>query len=197
MKTTPFIVQENPLYLITGKPEDDLEKFLELLTISLNNGVKLVQIRAKSLHDDQYAKLATAAVKLCHQYQTKALLNQHPHLLNHTKADGIHFPSRELMQLRQRPVISNFLFSAACHTKEQILHASAIKADFVVLSPVFATRSSPHGTALGWENFAQIAATVHIPIYALGGMSPEDILTARIHGAIGIAAIRSLWGVAA
>ena len=183
-----------PLYLITGKPEDDLEKFLDRLRSALIGGIKLVQIRAKSLHEEQYAKLASAAVKLCHQYQAKALLNGHLPLLAPTQADGIHLPSQDLMRLTDRPVVVDRLFSAACHTKEQILHAQAINADFVVLSPVFTTPSSPKGKALGWENFAEIAHSVNLPIYALGGMSPEDIPTARAHGAIGIAAIRSLWG---
>jgi 8-oxo-dGTP diphosphatase len=189
-----FTVKENPLYLITGQPENDVEKFLALLTSSLIKGVKLVQIRAKSLSSDQYAILAKEAVKLCHQYQAKALLNQHPHLLNLTQADGIHLPSQQLMQLTQRPVSAKLLFSAACHTKEQILHASAIKADFVVLSPVLATPSSPNGIPLGWKNFENIARIVDVPLYALGGMTPKDIPIAKAHGAIGIAAIRSLWG---
>jgi thiamine monophosphate synthase len=93
MKMMPFVPQENPLYLITGRPEDNLEKFV----------------------------------------------------------------------------------------------------DFVVLSPVFATPSSPNGKALGWKNFGDIARTVDIPIYALGGMTPKDLPTAKANGAIGIAAIRSLW----
>ena len=32
-----------------------------------------------------------------------------------------------------------------------------------------------------------------LPIYAIGGLTPADIPTARRHGAQGIAAIRSLW----
>jgi 8-oxo-dGTP diphosphatase len=189
-----FAAKENPLYLITGQPENDVEQFLALLASSLIKGVKLVQIRAKSLSSDQYAQLAIEAVKLCHQYQAKVLLNQHLHLLNATQADGIHLPSQELMQLTQRPVSEKLLFSAACHTKEQILHASAIKADFVVLSPVLATPSSPNGKPLGWKNFENIARIVDIPLYALGGMTPKDIPIAKAHGAIGVAAIRSLWG---
>ena len=32
-----------------------------------------------------------------------------------------------------------------------------------------------------------------LPIYAIGGLQPDDIPTARAHGAQGIAAIRGLW----
>ncbi len=189
-----FIAQENPLHLITGNSEADTEKFLELLTTALINGIKLVQIRAKSLSSDQYANLASAAVELCHQYQAKALMNGHMNLLSSSDADGIHLPSKDLMQLTHRPVSKEFLFSVACHNKEQILQAKLVQADFVLLSPVLATPSCPSDEPLGWEKFSEIARTVDIPVYALGGMTSEDLSIAKAHGAVGIAAIRSLWG---
>ena len=46
---------------------------------------------------------------------------------------------------------------------------------------------------MGWEGFAALREAVSLPIYAIGGLSPDDIGEARRHGAQGIAAIRSLW----
>ena len=34
-----------------------------------------------------------------------------------------------------------------------------------------------------------------VPVYAIGGLGLQDLETARAHGAYGIAAIRSLWGI--
>jgi len=51
------------------------------------------------------------------------------------------------------------------------------------------------GKPLGWERFSSLVKLAKMPIYALGGVTPNDIETARSHGAIGIAAIRSIWGV--
>jgi thiamine-phosphate diphosphorylase len=184
-----------PLYLITGKPEEDLEKFLELLKVSLVSGVKLVQIRAKSLSVEDYTVLATEAVKLCHQYSAKAILNNHIDLLDITGADGIHLSSQALMQISKRPCSSNILFSAACHDKEQIMHAKMVGADLILLSPVFSTPSSPQGKPLGWEKFSDLAKSIDIPVYALGGMTPGHLFLAKNHGAVGIAAIRSMWGL--
>ncbi len=185
----------NPtIYLITGDMYNDEKNFLELLKISLNKGIKLVQIRIKSLNRDRYKEVALQAVKLCKEYNATVLLSTYTDLINEVGADGVHLPSIELMKLNARPVSTRYLLSVACHNKEQVIHASNIGADFAVLCPVFATPSSPMGRPLGWKNFSSLVKFSKIPIYALGGVTPEDIEVAKSHGAIGIAAIRSVWG---
>ena len=48
-------------------------------------------------------------------------------------------------------------------------------------------------SAADWSRFAALREHVSLPIYAIGGLAPDDIPEARRHGAQGIAAIRSLW----
>ncbi|MNN96758.1 hypothetical protein D3C81_2157920 [compost metagenome] len=53
--------------------------------------------------------------------------------------------------------------------------------------------SHPGAPALGWAAFEQLREQVSLPLYALGGLHPDDIAESRRHGAQGIAAIRALW----
>jgi thiamine-phosphate diphosphorylase len=185
---------EYPLYLISGEPCDTIKQFLQCLESSLNNHlIKLVQIRAASMDYENYRKLARKAVQLCHRYHAKAILNTHINLLEETQADGIHLPSRALMELKTRPVSQDYLFSAACHNEEEVIHASKINADFAVVSPIFPTQSSPTKKPLGWKNFSRLVKLSTIPVYALGNVTPSHLEIAKSHGAVGIAAIRSLW----
>lgn len=50
--------------------------------------------------------------------------------------------------------------------------ARAQRADAVLLSPVFPTRSHPGGKVLGPLRFALLAAQAPTPVIALGGMTP-------------------------
>ena len=84
------------------------------------------------------------------------------------------------------------LISAACHTSEELLHAEAVGVDFVMLSPVLKTTTHPEATPLGWERFGQLAGTVRLPVFAMGGIRPENLERARSAGAHGIAAINAL-----
>jgi 8-oxo-dGTP diphosphatase len=83
--------------------------------------------------------------------------------------------------------------AASCHNVEELRRAEALGCDFAVLSPVLPTRSHPGAPHLGWEGFAAVAAGATIPVYALGGLKLEDMLTAWQHGAHGLALLRQAW----
>jgi len=62
-----------------------------------------------------------------------------------------------------------------------------------VIAPVRATASKASAVPIGWDRFAALAAATQSPVYALGGVGPADLETARVHGAHGVAAISALW----
>jgi len=97
------------------------------------------------------------------------------------------------MRSAQRPISGSRWISAACHTRAQLRHAQAIGVDFVTLSPVLPTPSHPGMPTLGWRRFAELVASVQLPIYALGGMTRADCRLARSFGAQGIAGISAFW----
>lgn len=45
---------------------------------------------------------------------------------------------------------------------------------------------------MGWEQFELIAQKMHIPVFALGGMTQEHLVEAQQHYAYGIAGLRFL-----
>jgi 8-oxo-dGTP diphosphatase len=107
-------------------------------------------------------------------------------------ADGIHYSAEELMILRSRPSEPGLL-AASCHTLQELGHAMAIGLDFAVLGPVKATATHPGASLLGWDGFRRIAEGASIPVYAIGGLKPQDMDRARAAGAHGLAMIRGAW----
>jgi 8-oxo-dGTP diphosphatase len=85
------------------------------------------------------------------------------------------------------------LCAASCHTRAEIERAAALGLDFAVLGPVLPTPSHPGATMLGWDGFAAIAAEAPLPIYALGGLTRDDLDLAIAHGAHGVALRRAAW----
>ena len=80
--------------------------------------------------------------------------------------------------------------------KSELDAAQALGCDFAVLGPVQATASHPGAEGMGWTRFAALREGVSLPIYAIGGLGPDDLVRARQHGGQGIAAIRALWPLA-
>lgn len=183
-------------YLITPEPggPDDWPSFLAHLEHSLRRGVRLVQLRAKQLASAELHQLTPKVRELCRRHGARVLLNGAPELALALGMDGVQLSSKALMRVDQRPALpADMLVGASCHTAEELAHAGAIAADFALLSPVQATQSHPETIPLGWERFAQWTDECCIPVYALGGMTAEDIPTAWRHGGQGVAAIRGLW----
>lgn len=183
------------VFLITPEPSGKQyeQTFLESLSNSLMTGVKLVQLRAKEMDELSYADLARKVLQVCRRHGAQLILNGPIPDPQHIEADGLHLTSAQLKACSGRPVASGKLLSAACHTPEELLHAERIGVDFATLSPVLATRSHPEADPMGWERFEQLARSVSIPVFALGGMTRADVPLAKAHGGHGVAAIHALW----
>jgi 8-oxo-dGTP diphosphatase len=180
-------------YLITGPDPKAIKPFLRSLEVSLDQDIKLVQLRAPGLSDDEYRLLAAAAHKLCQRYGAKMLANTSLDLIDQIDAEGFHLTSLQLKRLSDRPVSSGKWLSASCHNQSELVQAAALGVDFCVLSPVLATTSHPEANPLGWDQFSEHMKHVNIPVYALGGMDRKHILQAKMAGGQGIAAISALW----
>jgi 8-oxo-dGTP diphosphatase len=121
-----------------------------------------------------------------------ALLISHDIELARESNVGVHLKAAQLRTLRGRPLPRDAWVGASCHGAEELELAAALGADFATLSPVHPTTSHPDATPLGWERFAQIVTDARLPVYALGGVGPDDLERARVAGAPGVAGIRAV-----
>ncbi len=177
---------------ITITPAVECENdFLELMRKLIASGRELVQVRQPKLPPDRYRQWFLKAMKMTGGSPTRLLFNQLPDYYEpEWPGSGFHASSRVLAELDARPVPPACTFSASCHSLEELRLAETLGADFALLSPVHATGKYQAGQLLGWSGFRQLADQVSLPVYALGGMRPEQARQARVHGAFGVAGIR-------
>lgn len=148
----------------------------------------LVQVREKSLAAEQRLAFGRDVVALVHGYGGHVLWNGSVDEALAVGADGVQLTSNTLMACAQRPELP--LVFASCHTMAEINQASALGLDAVVLGSVNSTPSHPDQVPLGWERFTQMIEGCALPVYAIGGMSADDVVTAQAAGAQGVAMLR-------
>jgi 8-oxo-dGTP diphosphatase len=182
-----------PLYPITPEPVPPYPDFLARIQQLLDAGIRLLQLRAKSLRGAEFDALATAVIERCHAHRAQVILNGSPEQCLRLGADGVHLSSERLMSLSERPLPADRWIAASCHDQRQIAHAGRVGVDFITVSPVQPTLSHPAAVPLGWEGLRHLLETAVVPAYALGGVSSNDLEMAWGNGAQGIAGIRSLW----
>lgn len=180
-----------PIYAITRAGEIGSAAALRQLEQALRNGVRLVQIREKQMPQNELQVFARAVLALARNYQTKVLINGDAVLARELGADGVHLTSSQLMMLSVRPE-PDLWCGASCHNAEALYAAERLGLDFAVLGPVQPTLTHPGMPSLGWGKFAALIRGYSVPVYALGGLYPDDLVIAQEMGAHGIAMMRGI-----
>lgn len=182
-------------YLVTPEPEGGDEAWLAALSAALATGVKRVQLRAPALaaaDPARWRQLAAAAAKRCRAAKAELLINADLALARELGV-GAHLRAAQVRELGERPLAAGQPLAASCHDAGELRAAQALGCDFAVVGSIKPTPSHPSVLGIGWEAFAALRESVSLPIYAIGGLGPQDLADARRHGAQGVAAIRSLW----
>jgi 8-oxo-dGTP diphosphatase len=181
-------------YLITPPlAPGERDRLLDGIERACRDGVRLVQLRQPSWAAREVEACASDARAICARIGASLLVNADFGIAMRCNLDGVHVPARIARTLDARPLPADRWLGVSCHDEAELAHALGIGADFVTLAPVAATPSHPGATPLGWPRFAALTARSPVPVYALGGLGPADIATARSRGAQGIAAISALW----
>ena len=113
-----------------------------------------------------------------------------PDLAKSLGAGGVHLPGRsgaEAVAHARAVLGAGALVGISAHTPGDVAAAAAAGADYVTLSPIFATASKPgYGPALGPGAIAA-AREFGLPIVALGGIGEGTLAACREAGAAGFA----------
>lgn len=181
-------------YLVTPACGEDEADWLRALQRAMQQ-VPLVQLRSPGMDATRWAAVCGKAVEACRAASAGVLVN-HDIALARGLGVGVHLQARQLAGLRERPLPADVPVGASCHTLDELRAAEALGCDFAVLGPVRETASHPGQPGIGWDAFAALREHVSLPIYAIGGLSVDDVTEARRNGAQGIAAISALWPTA-
>jgi 8-oxo-dGTP diphosphatase len=178
------------LYAITNAQEHPHD-FIDLVENKLKEGLKLIQVREKSMQHKAYIDMTKAIIQMASPYNARVMLNSDTELAYMLGADGVHLNSEQLHTVSEKPI--NLIVSASCHNKKDINEAIRKQLDFIVLSPINKTPSHPEIDGMGWNWLGELLKKHNMPVYALGGMKRTDINKAFDNGAIGVASQRSVW----
>ncbi len=164
-----------------------------LLRSALARGERLLQLRLPALPVDAVRAVATRVLPELRALGATLLFNRDIEAARtFGEGIGVHLAASQLHALEDRPLPLSQIVGASCHDAAELARASALGCDFATLSPVHPTASHPDAEPLGWPRFAQLAEAASLPVYALGGLGPDDGMDARLHAAQGGAGIRGV-----
>ena len=172
-------------------PEIEEEEKVEQVILDLvTQQVKVIQFRQSHLDSESYLHWFELAQGVCSGTDVELMFSSHFAGLPLLKIPaGFHANSARLMEMHERPVPDELLFSASCHNQQELKQAEKLNVDFAYLSPVKPIEKYHGSNSIGWKGFETLVEQVSVPVYALGGMCVSDVSEARQHGGQGIAGI--------
>ncbi len=177
-------------YGISMASELGEDAFMARLETALANGLRLVQFREKAMTEAAQAALAERMAEACRRHGAQLMINTNVELARRLGV-GVHLTASQLARFDARPDLP--WLGASCHDAAELDRAVDLGVDLVVLGPVLPTVSHPGADTLGWELFNRLIVDYPLPVYALGGLTPDDMDRARQAGAHGIAMRRGAW----
>lgn len=142
-------------------------------------------LREKDLPEDQYQALAAQVLDLCRQAGVPCILHTFVGAARALGARAIHLPLPVLRTLSAGERAAFPALGASCHSVEEAREAVALGATYLTAGHVFATTCKAGLPGRGVEFLAQVCAAVPCPVYAIGGVGPENLPALAQAGAKG------------
>ena len=185
------------LYVITDKKLIDRENFIETAEKSIVGGARIIQLREKDTSEDEIIKLGLALLDVTRRYNVPLIINDSPELAREIGAEGVHLGGDDTSIENARAVLgADAIIGVSCYNQiERGLNAVQKGADYVAFGTPYNTPTKPDREPTSIEVLKEAVSQItRIPIFAIGGITKDNVSPILETGVDGIAVITSVFG---
>ncbi len=180
-------------YAITDRKQTNENLFFTQIEEAIELGVRAIQIREKDLSPRELFDFCLNVQTLIGTRDVKLLVNDRCDIAAALGLDGVHLTEKSIPIENARKILGpDRLIGVSTHSIETVSLAETGGADFVVLGPIAETQFKPKRELMTMDRFKTICELTKIPVFALGGITPDNAESCINAGAQGVAGI-SLW----
>lgn len=182
------------LYAITDRHRCAPTPLGDVVSELLDVGITAIQLREKDLSDPELTELARPIAELCRNYEAKLFINTSMRVALEIGATGMHLPAAAGAVDAVKAQSDDCLYvGCSVHSLDAAQKREAEGADFVTYSPIYPTASKPgYGPAVGIAGLTEVAESVKLPVFALGGITPARVAECLAAGAFGVAVMSGI-----
>jgi thiamine-phosphate pyrophosphorylase len=135
-------------------------------------GAEIVQYRNKTADTRRLYEEARLIRDICAGTRSKLIINDRIDIALAVGADGAHIGNEDLPYAESRRLLGrDAIIGVTVHTVAEAVEAEGAGADYLGVSPVFATGTkSDAGAPCGVEMLAAIRRACRVPVVAIGGI---------------------------
>ncbi len=151
-----------------------------------------IVLREKDLSEEDYFALAASLLSLCRRFGTPLILHSFPDVALRLGVTSLHLP---LPALRSLPKEKKAFFTeigASCHSVEEAKEAERLGCTYLFAGHIFPTDCKKGLPGRGLDFLRAVLSQTALPVYAIGGIGPENVFSVKKTGAAGVCVMSSL-----
>ena len=184
------------LYAITDSALHTGAALEQAVTRAIAGGAKVIQYRDKS--DDAQRRQAEAAmlVRLCRRHGVPMIVNDDVDLALACDADGVHIGRNDTPLAATRSRLGkDFIIGVSCYNSLELATAAQGNgADYVAFGSMYCSPTKPDATRCELATLESARACIHVPLVAIGGITPDNGGALLDAGIDLLAVVRGVFG---
>ncbi len=194
VKHTPPRLSFSGLYIILDPSVCSTCPLSEALAQSAQAGARIFQYRNKTASMKEAYGEAMLLRKAAAELGAWFIVNDRCDLALALDADGVHLGQEDLPYTYARKVMGpDKLIGLSTHNAKQVTEAEGLKPDYIGFGPIFTPGSKQdHDPIVGIEGLRTVRALTKLPIFAIGGITADQVAEVMRTGANGVAVISAI-----
>lgn len=160
------------------------EPFLQRMANIVAAQPAAILLREKDLSPRDYQGLAQQVLELAGD-NVPVILHSYPDVALALGCPRLHLPLPLLRMLTPQQRSGFQVLGASCHSVDEAKEAQALGCTYVTAGHVFETSCKPGLAARGLTFLRDVTQAVSIPVWAIGGVMPDNMSQIRRAGAAG------------
>lgn len=184
------------LYLVTDRGLALGRQTVNIVAAAVRGGITCVQLREKEASTREFVAEARAVKAMLDglEHHIPLIINDRLDVALIVGADGVHLGQNDMAISDARRIAGDTLIiGISVESVQDALTAEAAGADYLGISPVFATPTKSDTAApLGLAGVRAIRAAVNLPLVGIGGINQTNAAAVLQAGADGVAVVSAI-----
>ncbi len=169
------------------------KKLPVIIKAACSNGLKAVQLREKDLPAKEFLELAQSVKLIINKYKSSLIINDRLDIALLSAANGVHIPTNGIQLNFIRKIAPRIIAAKSVHSLSEAIKAQSEGYDYLLFGPVYRTPAKiKFGAPQGLKRLKKICEAIKIPVFAVGGITPQRAKICLQSGAHGVAVIRAI-----
>lgn len=186
---------ERSLYLVTNSAELSLEDFLQIVRLSIEGGVTMVQLREKEMSSKEMCRIGRKLLSYLKPQGIPLIINDRLEVAHDIQADGVHLGQSDLEVSEARAILGqNAIIGLSVENMDHVQKAESQMVDYLAASPLFHTKTKSNcSPPWGLDNLTRLCSISRHPVIAIGGINEANLESVLACGVSGIAVVSAIF----